>query len=252
MSIVTSWFNRAHQQQAEASREPWQAYLDLLARSIDAPDDIDPEEAADIIREVSKFLPPGSTEEVFARHQQALRRQRGGVADKQKAAAYKLELPRVEAERAKIQQQFDKVAAPLLAKLKHLDAQLAEVGRAGELEIIARNSLLQAWEDLADPADRAREIELNQQRARLHDRTVIEREKLSLARSGTPANALSVARNQLEQKQLHPADRKRLTAQVEQLEDTIENVQAYIAKLEHESRKLSQELDKIRERKLNP
>jgi hypothetical protein len=252
-AIFTRWMHQAKRQQAEQQAGPWQDYIDLLNRSIDDAEAVDPLEAAAVLEAVRELV-DGDLETKFAEHQQIIRKRRDAARLLLDAEQAKHQGRELEARIAKLEAQWEKVTAPLRLQLQQARAEREAAGQRQLFEITATRTLVETWQQIASPADRQAEADLNRQLRDLGERWRAVENDLNPARPGSHAAELSSHQSRLRQpeRDRHPSDVANDRGAIERLEPFIERLRQHHAQLTAEMDQIHTKLEYLRQAKLTP
>jgi chromosome segregation ATPase len=158
----------------------------------------------------------------------------------------------LEARIAKLEAQWLKVTEPLKVQLQQARAEREAAGQRQLFEITATRTLVESWQQIASPADRQAEADLNRQLRDLGERWRAVENDLNPARPGSHAAELSSHQSRLRQPDRHPSDVANDRGAIERLEPFIERLRQHHAELESQMDQIRTKLESLRQSKLTP
>jgi len=253
-SLITSWMTHQKRRKAAVESSPWQDLIDLIHRSIDDPDAIDPDQAADVLDAVEPLLPGKDVQAQFELLQQTMRRRRQDADMLAAAHQHKSQAGHLEQQLDKLNQKWQKVAVPLQAEIRQVQQQLSDALDAESKIISATRSLIDTWSTVASPSQRQAESELQQKLHQVADRMAIVRSQLSASNTGSPAHQLSTYQNDAKKpdRQRHPRDVEITKNAIRRLQSEVDQLHDQLDQLTVEYNRIVQQSDQLRQEKLQP
>ena len=253
-SLITSWMTHQKRRKAAVESSPWQDLIDLIHRSIDDPDAIDPDQAADVLDAVEPLLPGQDVQAQFELLQQTMRRRRQDADMLAAAHQHKSQAGHLEQQLDKLNQKWQKVAVPLQAEIRQVQQQLSDSLDAESKIISATRSLIDTWSTVASPSQRQAESELQQKLHQVADRMTIVRSQLSASNTGSPAHQLSTYQNDAKKpdRQRHPRDVEITKNAIRRLQSEVDQLHDQLDQLTVEYNRIVQQSDQLRQEKLQP